>query len=247
MDRMVFLAASAAKQTAEAQTVNAHNLANVSTAGFRADLETAITRALHGPGHADRAFISATDLGSFDAAQGPQTYTGQDLDVAVQGPGWMVIQAPDGGEAFTRAGDFRVDESGLLVNGSGYPVMGNQGPITVPPHEKIEIGADGTISVQPLGQDINSLVILDRILLANPDSALLEKGPDGLIRTSDGSAAIGDAAVSLASGQIEGSNVNGVDAMVRMIELQRQYEAQINLMTTAEENDQSTSRLMRMR
>jgi flagellar basal-body rod protein FlgF len=173
--------------------------------------------------------------------------TGNELDIAVNGPGWIAVRAADGAEAYTRAGDLRVLPTGQLVNGAGHPVIGNSGaPISLPPSEKIEVGSDGTISVLPNGQTPDALAVVDRIKLVNPDPAQLDKGLDGLMRLRDNSAAPPDAKVSVVSGALETSNVNTVDAMVNMIELARRFDVQVKLMKAAEENDQSSAQLMRI-
>ena len=247
MDRMLFIAMSGAREIERSLAVNTHNLANVSTTGFRADLEAAIARPVYGPGHADRVYTETRDLGSMDFSAGSRITTGRELDVAVDGTGWLVVQAPDGGEALTRNGNLRVDANGLLMNSADHPIMGEAGPVTLPPHDKLEIASDGTVSIVPQGQPASSLAVLDRLLLVDPDRSQLTKGDDGLVRDRNGAPFAPDAAVRLTSGQLETSNVNGVHAMVRMIELQRQFESQVRLMRIAEDNDAASSRLMRLR
>ncbi len=171
--------------------------------------------------------------------------TGRDLDVAVTGPGWIAVQAPDGGEAYTRRGDMWVDENGLLKTGNGLPVIGNGGPVAIPPAEKIEIGADGTISIRPLGQAVNELAVIDRIKLVNPPLDQLRKGDDGLLRMADGSEADFDAVQRLAAGALEASNVNIVNEMVDMIEFARRFEMQVKLMQTAQENADAGASMLR--
>ncbi len=247
MDRMLFTAMSGAREIERSLAVNTHNLANASTVGFRADLEDAVSRPLYGPGHPDRVFSETRDHGTMNFEAGPRITTGRDLDVAVDGDGWLVVQAPDGSQAVTRNGNLRVDVSGMLVNSFDQPVMGESGPITLPPFDKLEIAADGNVSIVPQGQPSSALAVLDRLLLVKPERADLVKGEDGLIRPRDGAVLLPDAAVQVSSGQLESSNVNSVDAMVRMIELQRQFESQVRLMRIAEDNDAASSRVMRLR
>src|SRR5262245_38024583 len=158
---------SGAKETLRAQTVNNHNLANASTTGFRADLSAFQTRAVAGSGHASRAYATNSTTG-WDQAQGALVSTGRDLDVGVHGPGWIAVQGADGREAYTRAGDLRVEPTGLLVNGSGHSILGDAGPISVPPHTSLVIGADGTVSIVPLGQGPETTALVARIKLVNP-------------------------------------------------------------------------------
>jgi flagellar basal-body rod protein FlgF len=243
---MLYLAMSSAKQTMVAQAATTNNLANVSTTGFKADLEQFRSMPVYGEGMPSRVYAMSERPG-IDTTPGPIATTGRDLDVAIQGEGWLAVQAPDGGEAYTRAGDLRLDANGLLTTGAGHPVLGNNGaPIVVPPAESIQIGGDGTISIRPIGQGANVLAEVERIKLANPAAENLTKGEDGLIRLKEGGAAPADAAVRLVSGALEGSNVSTVEAMVKMIELQRQYEMQVKMMSTAKDNDAASNKLLQM-
>ena len=245
MDRLLFVAMSGANETMSAQAINSNNLANASTTGFRADFQNALSQQVEGEGFPSRVYATVEDAG-VDYSMGSIMSTGRELDAAINGQGFFAIQAADGGEAYTRAGDFRVDNLGRLKTGAGHPVLGNGGPITVPAHAKLEIGADGTISIQPLGQSANTLAIVDRIKLVNPSHDQLQKGIDGLIRVRDGGAAVADASVSVVSGSLETSNVNTVGALVRMIELARQYETHIKMMQTAEQNDEAAESILKV-
>ena len=245
MDRMIFIAMSGAKEAMTAQAVNTNNLANVSTTGFRSDFESRLSQQVYGPGQPSRVYGSVEGSG-IDFSQGSIVSTGRELDMAINGNGWLAVQAPDGSEAYTRAGDLRVDELGRLTTGSGLAVLGNGGPVSIPPSAKLEIGGDGTISIQPIGQAVNTLAVVDRIKLVNPPHAQLRKGEDGLIRLASGQPALADANVTVVSGSLESSNVNSVEAMVRMIELAREFETHVKMMRTAEENDKAASAIMQM-
>ncbi len=244
MDRFLYISMSGAKETLRAQTANNHNLANASTTGFRADLSAFQSRAVAGAGYASRVYATNSTTG-WDQTQGALTATGRDLDVGINGPGWIAVQAPDGREAYTRAGDLRVDPSGLLMNGAGNLVLGDAGPLTVPPHSSITVGADGTISIVPLGQGPETTALVGRIKLVNPPAEELVRGDDGLFRNRDGTDALPDAGVRLASGVLETSNVNIADAMVNMIELSRHFDLQVKAMRTAEENGAAAAQLLR--
>jgi flagellar basal-body rod protein FlgF len=244
MDRFLYISMSGAKETLRAQTVNNHNLANASTTGFRADLSAFQSRAVVGAGYPSRAYATNATVG-WDSTQGALMTTGRDLDVGIQGPGWLAVQGPDGREAYTRAGDLRVDPSGLLMNGSGQTVMGEGGPISVPPNTSLLIAADGTISIVPVGQGPETTSQVGRIKLVNPPAESLTRGDDGLFRTVDGTDAAPDANVRLVSGAIESSNVNVADAMVNMIELSRHFDLQVKAMRTAEENAATAAQLLK--
>lgn len=245
MDRMLYIAMSGAKETMISQAVNTHNLANANTTGFRADLEAFTSLQVQGPGYASRAYTMEQGQG-VDFTPGTVVSTGRELDVAINGDGWIAVQAPDGSEAYTRAGDLRIDSAGLLTTGTGLPVLGNGGPIAIPPYEKLLIGDDGTVSILPVGQNPNALAIVDRIRLVNVDQANLVKGEDGLVRTRDGAPAVPDAQVRLTQGALEQSNVNAIESMVSLIELSRKFELQVKMMEAAQENDRQSSQLLSM-
>lgn len=244
MDHMLYIATNAAKQTMLAQAVNANNLANVSTTGFRAELAAQMTRPLHGTGFPSRAF-SETRISGSDFSTGSLIETGNELDVAINGKGWFTVQMPDGSEAYTRAGNLRISEiGGILTTASGHPVLGNGGAVAIPQAEKIEIGADGTISIRAVGQEASTLVTVDRLKLVNPPEDQLVRGTDGLMRMASGEVLVPDTSVTVTSGVTETSNVNAVDAMVNMISLAREFEVQVKAMKTAEEIDAASARLL---
>jgi flagellar basal-body rod protein FlgF len=245
MDRLLYVAMTGAREIERAQQANMHNLANAQTPGFRADLSAFRAMPVYGPGYPTRVYAMAERPG-VDLSPGPVTTTGRELDVAVQGEGFIAVQAPDGSEAYTRRGDLRIGPNGLLETGDGHAVLGSGGPIAVPPAEKIEIGSDGTISIRPVGQAPNALVVLDRIKLVRPDKNALVKGADGLLRLADGAAAEPDASVRLTAGALEGSNVNAIEALVDMIALARHYELQIKLMREAADNDAAATQAMKL-
>lgn len=243
MDRFLYISMSGAKETLRAQAVNSHNLANASTTGFRADLSAFHAQLVAGAGHASRAYATNATTG-WDATSGALQSTGRELDVGVQGEGWIAVQGADGREAYTRAGNLRVDPNGLLMDASGRPVLGDAGVISVPPHTSVTIGGDGTVSIVPIGQGPETTATVGRIKLVNPPAQSLFRGEDGLFRM-DGVDAPADAGVRLASGVLESSNVNAADAMVNMIELARRFDLQVKAMRTAEENAASSAQLLK--
>lgn len=246
MDKMLFIAMNGAKQAMQAQTNISHNLANVSTLGFKASLDAFTSWHVEGPGLNTRVY-NKHEASGVNLMPGSFTTTGRDLDIAVSGEGWIAVQAADGSEAYTRAGDLRINVNGQLTNGVGHPVIGNSGPIVIPPADKVEIGNDGSISIIPTGQTADTMAILDRIKLVNPDQSLMHKGGDGLLRLIDGglNTAQPDASVSLASGVLEHSNVNAVSQLVGLIQNARQFEANVKIMKTAQESDEVSARLLR--
>ncbi len=245
MDRMLYLAMSGAKQTMQAQALSTHNLANVNTTGFKADLAAARSMPVFGEGHASRVY-AMTERPGINFDHGSAQFTGNELDFAINGEGFVAVQAADGSEAYSRRGDMKINASGLLENGAGQLILGEGGPIAIPPSEKIELGVDGIVSVRPIGQAANTLAQIDRIKLVKPQLSDLEKGTDGLFRMKEGGDAPADAEVQIMPGSLEASNVNAVGEMVNMINLQRQFEMQVKAMKSVEENDSAAAQIMRL-
>ncbi|NOS76205.1 MAG: flagellar basal-body rod protein FlgF [Methyloglobulus sp.] len=245
MDKSLYIAMSGAKQTLMAQTANANNLANAQTSGFKSDLEQFRSMPVYGPGFPTRVYAMAERPGT-DMSPGAVQQTGRDLDVAIDGEGWMAVQGADGKEAYTRAGDLRITPEGLLQTGAGLQVMGQDGPISVPPSQKLEIGKDGTISVVPMGATATNMAVIDRIKLVKPDLANMEKSSDGLMHVKDGKPVPASTDVTLIQGAVEGSNVNAISAMVDMIELSKNFELQTKVMKSADENASASARLMQL-
>lgn len=245
MDRLIYTAMTGAKHVFMQQAGTANNLANASTIGFKAQEHRFRAVPVLGEGMPTRAFV--VDASVSDVMdEGPLMFTGRNLDVAVNGKGWLAVQLPDGSEAYTRAGSLDVDVSGLLQTKGGYPVLGGGGLINIPPDNTIEISPDGTISVVPTTGTPNNANAIGRIKLVNPPEADLVRGADGLFRLRDGTPAPVDEAVKLTAGTLEGSNVNVTDAMVNLISLSRQFEMQMKMMQTADTNAQRADQLLSM-
>lgn len=243
MDRSLYVAMTGAGQTLAAQGSVAHNLANANTTGFKAEMAAFESIPVQGTGMQTRINAVSQGLGA-DFSPGAETPTGRDLDIAVRGQGWFAVQAPDGSEAYTRAGDLTIDSEGVLTTAAGRPVLGDGGPITLPPYSKLDIGSDGSIALVPLGQGATTVSTAGTIKLVNPDPATLERGADGLFHTKDGSTPDADPSVKVTAGAIEGSNVNPSISLVRMIELSRQFEMQMQGVKNADENAQAATRLL---
>jgi flagellar basal-body rod protein FlgF len=246
MDRSLYVAMNGAKQTLLAQTANANNLANTQTTGFKSDFEQFRSMPAFGPGYPARVYAMSERPGT-DLSSGSLQTTGRDLDVAINGEGWIAVTAKDGAEAYTRAGDLKITPEGLLQNGAGLSVLGEGGQaIAVPPFQKLEIGRDGTISIIPQGTNATTLVQVDRIKLVKPNLSDLEKREDGLMHLAQGGPLPPDADVTLVQGSLEGSNVNALSAMVEMIELSRNFELQTKVMKSIDENAGMTSKILQM-
>jgi len=239
MSTMVQLAMSGARETMMAQAVNSHNLANAGTPGFRADL-IKFSEAYQTEAGRPRM------LNAIDTSDGGQRVTGRVLDVAINGDGWMAVESADGSEAYTRRGDLRVDSVGQLTNGAGQKIMGNGGAVSLPPYSQLSIGSDGTISIVPLGQGPEATAVVDKIRLVKLAYDELYKDEAGELRLPETEVAEPDSELSLVSGALESSNVNPIEAMVKMIDLARRFESQIKMMQTSEENQQAMTSVMKI-
>jgi flagellar basal-body rod protein FlgF len=243
MDRLIYTAGNGARQLMQRQDIVAHNLAHASTPGFRAETSAFRAVPVEGAGQPTRVFAVQATTGA-DLTPGPVERTGRSLDVAVEGGGWIAVQGADGHEAYTRNGSLEVGASGLLETRGGLTVLGEAGPIAIPPEHSVMIGRDGTVSAVPDQRPLTSIAQLGRIKLVKPPAEQLVRGPDGLFRTRDGAAAPADADVAVAGGSLEGSNVNAAEAMVSMISLARQFELQMKLMQQADENARRAATLL---
>ncbi len=243
MDRLIYTAMTGAKHTLEQQATTSHNLANATTTGFRAQIDQFRAVPIEGSIMPTRTFVVDSSTGS-DFGAGAIQFTGRELDVAVQGEGWLVVEAADGKEAYTRNGSLKMDENGLLLTRDGLTVQGDTGPLSIPPGSNIAVAVDGTISLLPEGSEPTGQTTVGRLKMVNPPAADLVRGDDGLFRMKSGEPATADPEVSLISGALEASNVNVVDAMVDMISLARQFDMQIKLLERAESNDSKASQLL---
>lgn len=245
MDKMIYTAMTGAKHILEQQATTAHNLANATSTGFKAQVDSFRAVPVIGQGLPTRAFVVDSTVGA-DFNSGAIEHTGRDLDVAVQGNGWLVVQRPDGSEGYTRNGALKVNENGVLQTSNGLTVMGDGGPISIPPDVTISIGKDGTISSVTNNTLPGPATVIGRLKLVNPDTANLKRSEEGVFVTKNGVSAEMDANVSVVGGALESSNVNVVDAMVNMISLARQFEMQMKLVQSAENNANKASQLFNM-
>jgi flagellar basal-body rod protein FlgF len=246
MDRLIYTAMTGAKHTMGQQAAVSHNLANATSTGFRAELHKLRAVPVQGEGLPTRAFVVDASVAT-NFEPGPLQQTGRALDVAVEGKGWLAVQLPDGTEAYTRNGSLELSANGVVQTRSGLPVLGETGPLTIPPDNEFLIGKDGTISALQAGGAENVVNVVGRLKLVNPDEASLTRGDDGLFRVQGGGAAPLDENVRVAGGFLEGSNVSVVDQMVTMISLARQFDMQTKMLQTAEANDRAATQVLAAR
>ncbi len=238
MDRVIYLSMAGAKATMQRQEVLSHNLANASTNGFRAEMASFRAVPVRGDGASTRVYALESTSGHNDQPGVVQS-TGRPLDVAMQGASWLAVQGLDGTEAYTRAGALATNSEGTLVTASGLSVLGDGGPITVPPNAAVMIAPDGTVSAT-VGREPPQTV--GKLKLVTPEGKL-ERGGDGLFRSSQGDLPA-DATARLEAGALEGSNVSAVETMVSMISAARQFETQMKMLQGAEQRDQTASKLL---
>ena len=244
MDRLIYTAMTGAKHTLGQQAAVSHNLANATTTGFRAEVHRlrAVDVQSSAP-LATRAFVVDASAYS-DYSQGALQETGRPFDAAIQGKGWFAVQLPDGTEAYTRNGSFETSANGVLQTPNGLSVVGDGGPITIPPDNEVLIGADGSVSALPTTGAQNTVNVIGQLKLVNPPEQDLVRGADGLFRLREGGQAPADPEVRAIGGYLEGSNVNVVEQMVNMISLARQFEMQTRMLTTAEQDDRAATQIL---
>ena len=246
MDKLVYTAISGLRGHMSSQAAIANNIANASTIGFRADRVVFDRLEMKGPGFDSRSPTSE-EVTDFDRRAGTIMQTGRALDVAMIGAdSWLGVQATDGSEAYTRRGDLSVSASGVLETGDGFPVMGSGGPITIPPAESVSIADDGSISIVPVGGDRNNPQVIDKLKLVSVTGSNTKKGLDNLLHVVGGGTLPQDLDAKVGANSLEGSNVNLTQALVDMIENQRSYEVQANMLKEAKDIDQGGASLMRM-
>lgn len=248
MDKLVYTAATGLKAHMAAQAAIANNMANASTTGFRADRVVFDRIELKGGGARFEARApAAQEVTDADRSLGALVQTGRNLDVALtDSDTWLTVQAPDGTEAYTRRGDLTVTASGTLQTGDGYLVMGSGGPITIPPYTSLSIGSDGAISIVPQGGAPTDATVVDKLKLVSDRGSTTVKGLDNLMHVRGGGVLPENMEAKVASGTLEQSNVNMTQVLVDMIENQRSYEVQANLLKEAKTMDEGAASVMRM-
>ena len=240
MDKLLYTAMSGAQHALMAQGIRANNLANANTQGFRADYEQAAAHTLNGDGFHTRVLAQSQQAGS-DFSAAPLQDTGRELDIAIQGEGFIALQSGEQ-EGYTRAGNMLISPEGeLTIN--GHLVIGEGGPLQLPEFSALSIGSDGTISLTPPGG--GAQIEAGRIKLVRPETGELQKGRDGLFYAVQPGALAMDEEIQLKQGYLEGANVNVVEEMVQNMALSRQFELQVRAMKTADDQARAGARLIR--
>lgn len=244
MDRAIYTAMGAANAALNRQAVTANNLANASTNGFRAQVMAYRAVPVNGPSAATRTLVAESTPYN-DTTMGAVHQTDRDLDVALPKDGWLAVQMADGGEGYTRDGNIEVDSEGTL-RVRGLPLMGDGGPLTVPPQSKVTIGTDGTLSVLNAGDEAKALAPVGRVKMVNARADTLHMGDDGLFHSNDNApAALAlDPNLRLMPGMLESSNVSPVKTMVDMIATARSFEMHMKIISTVDDNEKSANQLL---
>lgn len=184
MDRLIYTALSGASQTLYEQQISANNLANVNTNGFRADMAMATNDKVKGGGF-DTRYMAQEGASGVNDSTGVAEKTERPLDVAIQGAGYIAVQDKNGNEVYTRNGNIQQDDQGQLTI-DGNLVLGDNGPIILPPNAIASFGSDGTLSVTPDDGDVTATMDIDRLKLVDIPVANLAKNPEGMLITADG-------------------------------------------------------------
>jgi flagellar basal-body rod protein FlgF len=245
MDHLIYTSLTAMRGAMARQAAIANNLANAQTPGFRADIAEAQTLWLKGNGLQTRAQASEEVIAA-DMRSGTITQTGRDLDVAMEGDTLLVVQSEQGEEAYTKRGDLQVNETGLMTTGDGRPVLGLQGPITLPPSDSLSIDPQGRIWSVPRGGDPAKPQQVEQIRLASPAGSDIVKGLDNLFRVRGGGVLPDNPDGKLVTKSLEGSNVSATEALVAMIEASKSWDNQLKLVSDARDMDAATADLMRL-
>ncbi len=245
MDKGIYVAMTGASATLQAQSAVAHNLANIDTAGFKAALVRTQQFAVKGAGLTSRV-DTMLQSGGFNSSTGTQSTTGNPLDVALNPDAWLAVQDSSGAEAYTRAGHLHISPDGQLMTASGQTLLGESGPISIPPNQSVNIASDGTISIVPQGQGPEVQANVARLKVVQNDALALTRGPDGLMRRTDGTPATAMSGNVLTPGAIEGSNVNAADTLVSMIELSRQFDLQVQMLHHSDDNARAATTMLRL-
>ena len=249
MDRLIYTAVSGMNNSLNRERVIASNMANAQTIGFRAEVLNATPMTLEGPQLEVRA-LSSTEVKGAIMKEGSLNRTGRDLDVAMQGDALLAVQGLDGAESYTRRGDLSVSVTGVLENGEGLPVLGENGPITVPPGNTISIAPDGGVLASDPATPGQPPVRIERLKLVSPAGTTIEKNLAGQFRPPAVNGQPGvlpvDANARVIPGALEQSNVNPSEVLVEMISAQRLFDLRTKLVETARQLDESGARLMRL-
>ena len=253
MDRLAFNAMAAINEERMGRHQLSNDIANVSTVGFKRTFE--VTLQPHqavGQGFDSRLQPRMYSNDQVILDPGPLMVTGRDLDISLNHKTVLGVTASNGELAFTRRGDLKVNSNGVLETGSGHIVRSQDGgPITVPQGFKLSFGSDGNLyAIDPAQQGVPQQQIIAQLLLKDASGTALAKREDGLFKV-DGKPpgtdfATGTGPVSLTPQALEGSSVNPMTSMVKLIEQSRSFEHQVRIIKESKSNDESGASMMKV-
>jgi len=256
MDRLALISAASTAASELPRTQINNELANVSTLGFKRSYANALrTFKVEGPGFDSRFKPTNVYADRISLAPGPMTYTGNPMDIAMNGSTVMGVTATNGDLAFTRRGDLRVNAQGMVVTGTGHAVRGQDGGnITAPAGFLMHVTEDGSVyAANPSrGQGNASPQLVGRLYLRDASETPLERRPDGLFQpagpreVSEGLITNGKETPSVSPNNIEGSNVSAYESMIKLIEHTRSFETAIKVIKEAKSLDESGATMMKV-
>ena len=245
MDRLVYTAVSGMNASMMRERMTASNMANAQTIGFKAEVMRAETVTLDGP-QLDVRAMNRSEVKGANMKEGAIIATGRPLDVAMTGNTMLAVQSVGGQEAYTRRGDLSVSTTGVIENGEGLPVLGESGPLMVPPGAMVSISQDGSVMVYDPTTPEQAPQKLDRLKLVSTQGSQLEKDLAGVFRVPGGGVLPVNDDAKVIPESLEQSNVNSSEVLVDMIESQRLFDLRTKLVSTAKELDEGSSKLMRL-
>jgi len=256
MDRLALISAASTAASELPRTQINNELANVSTLGFKRSYANALrTFKVEGPGFDSRFKPTNVYADRISLAPGPMTYTGNPMDIAMNGSTVMGVTAPNGDLSFTRRGDLRVNAQGMVVTGTGHAVRGQDGGnITAPAGFLMHVTEDGSVyAANPSrGQGNAPPQLVGRLYLRDASETPLERRPDGLFQpagpreVSEGLITNGKETPSVSPNNIEGSNVSAYESMIKLIEHTRSFETAIKVIKEAKSLDESSATMMKV-
>ena len=252
MDRLIFTSNATIKEMATARQVLVNDLANLSTVGFKSSYDVALKSVkVEGAGFDSRFQAQAVSRDSIRMTPGSIMATGRPMDIALADKAVLAVQASNGEMAFTRRGDLKINPQGQLENGSGHLVLGGGGPITIPPGMMVSINPDGTIYARdPAQTGAEPSVLIDQLRLRDSTDVPLGRRMDGLFQVEGKDPgtdiAVGTTSLKLIPQALEGSNVNAIEAMTRLIDQSRSFETQIRIIKETKGLDESGASMMKV-
>lgn len=241
----LYTAMTGLEATSYRQDLQATNLANIDTVGFRAQIGVLRASPFVGPkSDAGQADVVTEDAG-YSSKAGGVVRTGAPFDVALSGSGWLLTRTTNGTLALTRDGRLHIGADGSLRDSAGDAVLGaNQQPINLPKLEHVQIGADGAISGVPVGQGSQQAQQFNRLFLAKTPSGVLTRLGASRFQVPAGASLKRATGTQVKQGYLEKSDVNAVAAMTQLIDDTRAFQIETKLVTSSQNASQGLDALI---